>query len=143
MTAFTTIALVAGAAGTLASISQQQKAAKLQKQQQALAARRSRRQAIRQAQVARAQATATAQGGGALESSGATGGIGALGSQLGEALGFSTQMSGLSRAIGGAQSRAALFGSVGELGLTAFQSLGGFDNMKPTKARVPDYTGIE
>lgn len=134
------ISAVAGVAGTVLSYTQQNKQAKLQQRQQALATRRSRRQAIRQAQITRAQATASAQGAGALQSSGARGGIGAIGSQLGEQLGFSTQMSGLSRDIASAASKASLFGSIGQLGFTAFSSLGGFEQLQqtaPAKAQTP------
>mgnify|MGYP003147670894 CR=1 FL=1 len=115
------VALVIGAvacvAGTVASISNQRKSAGLQRRQQELASRRSRRQAIRQAQLQRAQSVATAQAAGSLGGSGGLGGIGAIGSQLGEALGFSNQMSGLSQQIGAAQSRAQLFGDVANLGM--------------------------
>ncbi len=120
MAAFTSIALAAGAAasavGTLASISGQRKAAKAQQQQQALATQRSRRQAIRQAQLQRAQSIATAQGQGSLGSSGAIGGIGALGSQLGEQFGFSTQMSGLSADIASGQKQASFGQGLSQLG---------------------------
>jgi len=134
------ISAVAGVAGTLASVSAQRKEASLRRKQQAVATRRSRRQAIRQAQITRAQAIATAQGAGALQSSGTTGGIGAISSQLGEQLGFSTQMSGLSRDIGSAASRASTFGSLGQLGFTAFSQLGGFEalgELAPNRAPTP------
>jgi len=72
------ISAVAGVAGTLASVSAQRKEASLRRKQQAVATRRSRRQAIRQAQITRAQAIATAQGAGALQSSGTTGGTARL-----------------------------------------------------------------
>lgn len=110
------IGAVASVAGTVASISQQRKASRLSQEQQRVATRRSRRQAIRQSQLQRAQSVATAQAAGSLGGSGAAGGIGAISSQLGEALGFSSQMSGLSQQIGAAQSRAQLFGDVASLG---------------------------
>jgi len=140
------IALVAGAVasvvGTVASYSQQRKASRLSQQQQAVATRRSQRQAIRASQIRRAQSVASAQAGGSLESSGAKGGIGALSSQLGEQLGFSTQMSGLSQEIGSAQSSARLFGDVAGLGQLGVRygvskgaTLGGFwDSIQPNKA---------
>ena len=137
------IAAVSGAVGvaaTVKSLSAQRKEARLRKQQQEVATRRSRRQAIRQAQITRAQAIATAQGQGALTSSSAQGGIGAIGSQLGEQLGFSTQMSALSRDIGSAASDASLFGSLGQLGFTGFQQFGGFgalSELAPNQATVP------
>lgn len=114
------VALVAGAvasvAGTAVQISSTRRAQRLQQRQQEVATRRSRRQAIREAQIRRAQSLVSAQGSGSMDSSGAVGGIGSLGSQLGEALGFSTQMSGLSRGIASAQSRAAVGQSLTRIG---------------------------
>ena len=125
MAAFTTIALAVGAAasvaGTVASYSQQKKASKLSQQQQAVATRKSRRQGIREAQIRRAQSIASAQGAGGLQSSAAAGGIGSLGSQLGAELGFSTQMSNLSRDIGTARSKAEMFGGIAQLGALGYQ----------------------
>jgi hypothetical protein len=132
------IAAVSGAAavvGTIQSGRERRKAARLSQEQQAVATRRSRRQAIRQTQIRRAQAVASAQAGGSLTGSGAAGGIQGISSQLGSELGFSTQMSGLSAQIGRAQSRAALFGDIAQLGSIGFQAAGGFnafDNQKPT-----------
>lgn len=120
MAAFSSILLglgtVAQVAGTLASIKGQQKAQKAQEKQQALATRRSRRQAIRQAQLIRAQSIASAQGSGTLQSSGAAGGIGSLSSQLGESLGFSTQMSGLSGDISSGLRQASFGQSLAGIG---------------------------
>lgn len=114
------VALVAGAVasvvGTVQSYTQQKKAAKLSRKQQQEATRKSQTQAIRAAQIQRAQATASAQAGGALESSGAYGGIGALSSQLGSELGFSNSMSGWSRQIGAANSRARTGQAIAGLG---------------------------
>lgn len=134
------VGAVASVAGTVASYSQQRKAAKLSRKQQQVATRRSRRQAIRQAQIQRAQAVASAQATGALGSSGASGGIGSLGSQLGEALGFSTQMSGLSAGISSAQQKAATYGGIAQLGGTLFSygyNQGArFSDLKPNKAQT-------
>lgn len=113
------IGSVASVAGTLISYSGQRKAARAQQQQQQLATRRSQRQAIRQYQIQRAQAMASAQGSGTMASSGVAGGVGGLSSQLGESLGFSTQMSGLSQDINSGMSRAS-FGS----GLANFGMMG-------------------
>ena len=130
------IGAVTAVAGTVASVSQQRKAARLSRQQQQVSTRRSQRQAIRQAQLQRAQAVASAQASGALGGSGASGGIGALSSQLGEQFGFSTQMSGLSGQISAAQSRANTFSGVASLGGTLYGAAqnnpGFFDKLKPT-----------
>lgn len=114
------IGAVTTVAGTVAQLSQQRKATSAQKEQQALVTRRNRRQAIRAAQIQRAQSVASAQGAGVLSGSGAQGGIGALSSQLGSELGFSTQGSGLSAQIASAQSKANTFGSVAGLGGAIF-----------------------
>lgn len=112
----TVIGAVASVVGTVASVSQARKATKLQQEQQAVATRRSRRQAIREAQIVRAQTVASAQASGAMGSSAVAGGLGSLQSQLGEAMGFSTHMSGLSRDISAAQARSQTWGAVAGLG---------------------------
>lgn len=100
------IAAVTSVASTVYSFAQQRKAnraqdraAKARRRQEQLANRRERRQAIRRAQVARAQAIATSVGTGAFGGSGSQGGIGAVQSQLGSELGFSSQFGGLSGII--------------------------------------------
>lgn len=138
MAAFSSIALAVGAAatvgGTYISYKNQKKAAASQRRQQEVATRRSRRQAIRQAQIARAQSVATAASSGARGSSAAQGGQASIGSQTGEALGFSTQMSGLSADISRFSSRAntgAAIAQLGQLGISYGSSNGGsFDWLK-------------
>jgi len=124
MAAFTSIALGIGAAaavgGTIMSYRAQKKSSKLQEQQQNLATRQSRRQAIRQAQIARAQTIASASAQGATGSSAALGGVGSLNSQVGSQLGFSNQMSGLSAGINQANQSANTWGGVAQLGGTLF-----------------------
>jgi len=115
MAGITTIALVGLAvAGTGFSVVQQQSAAKQQKKarraqqrQQSLQARRQQIRAVRQQQIASSQARAAAAGLGGLETSGFRGGQSALQSNLGAGLGFSTEMSGLSRNISMFQQKAA------------------------------------
>lgn len=110
-----TIALIGLAvAGTGFSVVQQQSAAKQQKKarraqqrQQSLQARRQQIRAVRQQQIASSQARAAAAGLGGLETSGFRGGQSALQSNLGAGLGFSTEMSGLSRNISMFQQKAA------------------------------------
>ena len=108
------IGLGVSAAGTAFSVVQQQKAAKQQKKarraqqrQQSLQARRQQIRAVRQQQIASSQARAAAAGLGGLETSGFRGGQTALQANLGAGLGFSTQMSGLSRNISMFQQKAA------------------------------------
>jgi hypothetical protein len=106
--------LAVGVAGTAFSVVQQQKAAgqqkkarRAQQRQQELQARRQRIRAVRQQQIAASQARAAAAGLGGLETSGFRGGQSALQSNLGAGLGFSTEMSGLSRNISMFQQKAA------------------------------------
>ena len=130
MPQFATVAsAVIGAVGTVASISQQKKAAKLSARQQALQTQRSQRQAIREAQIRRSQVQASSVAAGSNLGSGLAGGMSSLGSQIGGSLGFSTQMSGLRNQITKAGSRASTYGAMGELGFTAFGKLGGWDKV--------------
>jgi hypothetical protein len=130
MPQFATVAsAVVGAVGTVASISQQKKAAALSAKQQALQTRRSQRQAIREAQIRRSQVQASSVAGGSNLGSGLAGGMSSLGSQIGGSLGFSTQMSGLSNQIGMANQRAQTFSDIGGLGFAAFGKTGGWDKV--------------
>lgn len=115
------LSAVVGVVGTVQSANARREASRDQERQQTLSTRRSRRQAIRQRQLAQAQAIASAQGSGSLDSSGAAGGIQSLSSQLGEGLGFSTQMSGLSQRIGLNSRRATAFNSIANLGFQGSQ----------------------
>jgi len=126
MVAKATIAAVVGAtaavAGTAVSIKQGQEASKAQARQQGLSARRSQRQAIREAQIRRAQSQVQAGAMGVTGGSGLAGGQASLSSQLGGNLGFAGQMSGLNQQITMAQSRAQTAGDIAGLGMQAFQN---------------------
>jgi hypothetical protein len=127
------ITLVVGAvaaAGTAKSLSLQKKAAAASTRQQELVAARDRRQAIREAQIRRAQGTASAQAMGVASSSLTGGGSSSIGSQLGSTLGFSSQMSGLSNNITRLSSRASMFGDIAGLAGMGFNTLGGFEQLK-------------
>lgn len=118
------IALIVGAVASVAGTYKNYKANKdrsrLQQQQQRVNTRRSRMEAIRRAQLARAQAVASAAASGAQGSSTAIGGQSSVSSQTGTDFGFSTQMSGLSQGISDASSQAATWGAVANLGGSAF-----------------------
>lgn len=133
------IGAVATVGGTVMQYSAQKKAAKAAKRQQDLSTTRSNRQAIREAQLQRAQAIAAGASMGAIGGSALAGGLGSLGSQLGSGLGFSSQMSGLSADIEKFQQKAAMWGAVAGMGGTLFQLGGGFDAFRkqPTKAPTP------
>ena len=133
----TSIGLALLAAGTVVNVQQQRKASKAQLRQQGLSARRSQRQAIREAQIRRAQSQVQAGAMGVTAGSGLAGGQASLSSQLGSNIGFAGQMSGLSQQITMAQSRAQTAGAVAGLGMEIFQSTKGFDKLnaafsKPT-----------
>lgn len=116
------IGAVASVVGTIKSARAQKRSLALQKKQQEVETRRSRRQAIREMQIRRATAVASAGGAGAATGSGAQGGIGSLSSQLGEGLGYSTQMSGLSSQINAAERSAISGQTLAGLGNFAFNT---------------------
>ena len=118
----TGIGLALLAAGTVVSVSEQKKASKAQARQQGLSARRSQRQAIREAQIRRAQSQVQAGAMGVTGGSGLAGGQASLSSQLGSNIGFAGQMSGLNQQITMAQSRAQTAGDIAGLGLSVIQN---------------------
>lgn len=129
--ALAVVGAIASVGGTLLSVRAQKKAASAQRQQENNARRRSARQNIRQAQIARASVVAGAIGSGAAGSSGAQGGAGAVGSRLGEALGFSSQQSALSNIVSRQSERANFFSGVAGVGANLFQLGGGFGTLFP------------
>lgn len=108
-------AAVVGAVTAVKSAQAQSKAAASAQKQQELSYSRSQKQAIREAQIRRATATASAQSMGALASSGFSGGVSSLSSQVGSTLGYSSQLSGLSKEQAMYQSQAATLGAMSNL----------------------------
>ena len=109
-----------------------------------LQARRSRIRALRESQILRARTMATAEGAGAVGSSAVAGGVSALGSQLGSALGYQTQLTGINRNISTfsqnaadltasaniASGRAAMFAGISKAtGYTPLQGIQELGNM--------------
>ncbi len=131
------IAAVATIGGTIMSHNAQRKASEASRRQQELATQRSSREAIREAQIARAQAIAAASSMGAMGGSALAGGVSSLGSQLGSGLGFSSQMSSLSAQIEKYQQRASTWGAVASMGSSLFQAGGGFDGMSAAFNKQP------
>lgn len=121
MAVLSAISGVIGAVSSMAAVAQQRKAAALQQKQSELQSRRSNRQAMREAQLRRAQTIQGAVAGGVNFSSGMAGGVASLGSQFGEASGYSTQMSGLNKEISMAQQRASTMQAFGGLVGDLFQ----------------------
>ncbi len=142
------IGAVATVGGTVLQYNAQKKAAKAAQRQQNLSTQRSNRQAIREAQLQRAQAIAAGASMGALGGSALAGGLGSLGAQLGSGLGFSSQMSSLSNDINKFQQRASTWGAIAGMGGSLFQAAGGFDafgqafNKQPTKAPTPSMAPV-
>lgn len=120
----------AGAGGTIKAQSEQKKATRAAQKQQVEQNRRSQRQALREAQIRKAQTQQTATATGAQFGSGLAGGISSLGSQVGSTLGFSSMMSGLNKTIAMAGANAEFGAAVGNLGFKAFDTLGGPEWLK-------------
>lgn len=137
------IGAVAAVGGTIMQYSAQRRAAKASRKQQELSTQRSNRQAIREAQLRRAEALSAASSMGVLGGSAIAGGLSSLGSQLGSGLGYSSQMSSLSADIEKFQQKAAMWGAVSGMGGSLFQAGGGFGglaesfNKKPKQAPQP------
>lgn len=125
------IGTVLSVVGTVKSAKAQKKASRAREQQQRVATRKSRRQAIRASVIARSKALATAQGAGTINSSGVSGGVQSVGSRLGSELGFSTQMSNLSRDISRLDQRAATGQTLAGIGGTLFQFGANNGGLKP------------
>lgn len=145
--ALAVIGAVTTVAGTVMSYTAQKKASKAAERQQTLNTQRSNRQAIREAQIRRAQALNSAAQVGATGGSSIAGGVGSLSSQLGSGLGFSSQMTALSSQINKYQARAQLWGDVAGLGKMAYQVGGGAKGVKgffskETPTNAANFNGV-
>lgn len=134
---FAVIGAVASVAGTAIAYSSQKKASRTAQRQQELQTARERRQAIREAQIRRAQTAAAASAQGATGSSSVSGGMSSLGSQLGSGLGFSTAMSAMSSDINRYNQRAQTWSAIAGIGSNMFQSAGGFETLFSTFGKKP------
>lgn len=121
-----TIGGMAGQAKTSQKITDQQL------QAEKLRANRERRQSIRQAQLQRAQMAVAAQAYGAQGSSAIGGGMASLGSQVGESMGYATQMSGISQNLTRLDAEASKYAAMTKIGSSIYGSSlgGGFDTTK-------------
>lgn len=140
------VGAVGGVIGTIKSVKEQKKAREVQRLQQDLQNRRERRQAIREAQLKRAQATASAQGAGALTGSAGAGGISAINSQLGEALGYASQQNQLSGLVSHHQQRAADANQLASFGSSLFSfgiGEGAFQkSAQVNQAPIPSFNNV-
>lgn len=128
--------LATSAYSTVQQQKSQKKAASAQRQAQNVQTRQSRRQAIRSAQIQRAQAISAGGAFGINASSpGSSGGgiTGGITSPLGSSLGTSTQLSGISRNIEGYLADANKFATIGTLGGLATGAALSFYNPAPNK----------
>lgn len=135
--------LAVSTVGAAASYQQQKKAASAQGRAQAAQlamqeaqARRERRDAIRQARITQANIIQAGETAGAAESSSVSGGVGAIGSQLGYNLGFQDQQMSLQRqqssalqAAANYQTRAQGYGAVSSVFNQAFQQFDGYKTL--------------
>jgi hypothetical protein len=147
------IALGTATTGTVASAYQQRKAGRAAASQYAAEQRkaeiqntRSVRQQIREARIAQASMTNTAALTGGMGGSGLAGGIGSVGSQLSGNINYMQQIAEQNTAIGAAaaagaqaQSNAAIYGSIGQLGGTIFSAMGGFKALQQPTPIVGKY----
>ena len=133
-TLFAVIGATASVVGTVQSNRAQKKAAGAQRQQQQLQSRRSQRQAVREAQIRRAQGQVQAGALGVTGGSGLAGGQASLSSQLGGNIGFAGQMSGLSQEISMQQGRAQQGQALAGLGVQVFKNGGGFGAFSESNA---------
>ena len=125
MPPLTAIAAVAFIGTTFLSIRAQKKAARARRRIEREKSRRSRRQVIREAQIRRAAAISTSVGTGAQGSSAEFGGIGSISSQVGEKLGFGSQVGALGQIVSKQTENAQTFSGLADLSMTAFNLSGG------------------
>jgi len=125
----TAVAAVVGAVSSVRSANAQKKAGEAAQKQQEIQSSASRRAAIREMQIKRAQTVASAQAAGVVGGSGVSGGLSSLGSQVGANLGYSSQMSGLSREISMNNMNAQKYSNIAGFSGTVFQGLGGWDQL--------------
>ena len=131
------VGAIAGTVGAISSVTQANKAARLQRQQSELQNRRSQRQAFRESQIRRAQVLAGAGATGAQYGSGVAGGLGSLGSQLGETMGFSGQMSGLNNQISMASANSQTAGAFSKMGFGLFNVASGGQGISALSGLFP------
>lgn len=143
-TTLATIGLVTSVVGTVGGLAMQAKANSaqrkaIQEQQKGEQARyrMEQRQAIRRAQIQRAQMIASAGAAGATDTSGLSGGISSIGSQLGSGLGYASMQSAIGANIAQYQTQAAratgmgqMFSGLAGLGGSLFDAGGGWQTLR-------------
>jgi len=112
-----------------------QKAASASQRQAEKTARNvERRKAFRQAQIQRAQATVQGAAAGGLQSSGFSGGVGSISSQVGTSMGASSQIGAQNQITGAFMQKAQnwnMIGQLGGMGASIAGQAGGWDQLFP------------
>lgn len=111
--------LTAGIAGMVDAQSQAGKAAKMQQAMENRKAQRSQLQALRESQIQRAMIQQRSAVGGSLDSSGFSGSMSSIGSQLGSSIGFSREMTAFGQGISDLQQQASRSQMISQLGFQA------------------------
>lgn len=112
-------------AGTVLQARAQSRAARAQQQQRTLAANRRRREAVRNARIARGAVVNTSALTGTAGSAGEAGALGSISSQLASNLSFLDTSVGLGNEIASQQGQANIFGSISRIGQSIFNIAGG------------------
>ena len=112
----------------------QKKAAASQRQAEKTARNVERRKAFRQAQIQRANATVQGAAAGGLQSSGFSGGVGSISSQVGTSMGASSQIGAINQQTGAFMQKANdwnMIGQLGNMGSSIAGKAGGWDQLFP------------
>ena len=108
--------ITAGIAGTVDAQKQAGRAAQMQQAMENRKAQRSQLQALRESQIQRAMIQQRSAVGGSFDSSGFSGAMSSIGSQLGSNIGFSREMTSLGQGISNLQQQASRSQALGQLG---------------------------
>lgn len=125
--------LTVGVAGTIDAQNKSSRAAKMQQAMENRKAQRSQLQALRESQIQRAMIQQRSAVGGSLDSSGFSGAMSSIGSQLGSNIGFSRELSAFGQGISDLQQQAARSQMISQLGFQAASfGMQGFGNLGGT-----------
>ena len=136
--------LTVGVAGTIDAQNKSEKAARMQQAMESRKAQRSQLQALRESQIQRAMIQQRSAVGGSLDSSGFSGAMSSIGSQLGSNIGFSREMTSFGQGISSLQQQAARSKMISQLGFQAaslgMSGLGGAGGGTAAPATPPSAT---
>lgn len=133
--------VTAGIAGMVDAQSQAGKAAKMQQAMENRKAQRSQLQALRESQIQRAMIQQRSAVGGSVDSSGFSGAMSSIGSQLGSNIGFSREMTSFGQGISNLQQQASRSQMISQLGFQAASfGMQGFGGGGGTTTATPPTT---